>query len=288
MINKQTYKNFFIVFVLLIIVFIYGYTLYSTYQENKAEKLSNQNPTNKILQDSYKREISKTEIEKFVPVNYSFIKNNFNNETLNIKKIETKKGFMYLLPLTFTGIEEGKGVIAKDKIILLNYDNKNDSYKIVDEFLSEGKVNVKNFVDIDFDNEKELFVIFSWSAGSGTHHDVFILDIDLDAKKINTIDNNISLFNTEYFREINGIITTAQYIWDFEVKESHFGCHYFNINKYKYDINKKKVKEITTVRSQNEYSLDYGEGMLYVSRQTTCFYLPKNFYELLKKENIDY
>jgi len=233
-----------------------------------------------VLETGYKREISELELEKFIPVNYKVLVDSSKNIFNRAIKVETDKELMYILPVTYTG-SLGIGQVQKDKIFLLKYNEQEDDYNIVDKFLADGELMIKDFSDIDSDGNNELFTIFSWSAGSGTHNDVFVLRINNN--KFEKIENEMITFDPiNYFVVKNGIITTVHFIWGSD--ESHFGCHHWNIFKYGYDKNNDRIFNIETIVSKNKYfiydNIDVDDNI--------CSKLPKRFYDFLREENIKY
>lgn len=210
------------------------------------------------------REITLQEINNFIPVNYSAIKD--ITGIVNIKKVNTT----YLLPIKQDkgeyGYAEYNGSIGNAKIIILNYNSKSDSYEKTNEYFPTSSNNeigfdditdFDNYFDIDKDGEKDFFASFQSSGVSGSSTTLVILKYQ-DNQLIEL--GNIPIGEYKFNSQTNEIIS-ANYIWDFNANEVRYDCHYYQINKYQF--NGQKFGLITTKKSARRYSNDsnilYGE-----------------------------
>lgn len=227
------------------------------------------------------REITKEEINSFVPINYSTVLD--VDGTLNIKKYENS----YLLPLRQdkgeSGYAEYNNSIGSAKILILQYNKNKDKYIKFGEYIPDyiddyftGFDDIKSFdnvFDIDKDGIKEYFVVFQLSGTSGSSRYLEVLKLE-DNKLFKIVRIP---FGDYYYNNTTNEIISVNYIWG--EGEPHYGCHYYNILKYKF--NGMTFQLINTKQSQNRYSND---NELKWGECDSSGYSANNIYELLKIE----
>ncbi len=236
--------------------------------------------SNKEMVKKYQnRDISRQEAESFVPINYNLVNKNDWSDNIVIEKLVINDKYFYILPL----LPEVNPLESSDtiKLLLLKYDNEKNQYLSVDEYSGTGneKFKIISSHDVNRDSVNELFISFdeNW-GGSGAIHYMKVLKITSSGiEEIFSIDDTItSLYLNEEPKRVMG----ASFIWG--EGESHFGCHYWNINEYHYDdsdgfylYNTKK----TDVKYDmgDEYQIDY----------KNCFPFPTDLNEFFEKERIN-
>jgi len=217
------------------------------------------------------REISEEEIKKFIPINYSTVKEKFSGSIV-IRRV----GNYYLLPLSSNG-----EMLAEDnaKIIILGFDDKEDTYKKINEYKGPGDT-IEFFYQqnlTELNGHNEFFASFRTSGASAYGYKLIILSFANN----NLIEiGNIDMYTSDYFsyNSVAKNILVANYIW--QDGEPHFGCHYFNISKYilKNDV----MTEEKKTKTKYQYDTD---GYQYDN--VKCFKFLGNINDLLRKESIN-
>lgn len=215
------------------------------------------------------RDITRAEIDLFTPINYETVKSNNYSDLITIEKIVLNNIDYYLVP--FIPIESLSD--SKIKLFLLKYDSKNDRYEKIDEYSDVGNVGVR-FVDVDDindDGHKEFFVSF-WEGygGSGTAHYFKVIKIK-DDKIVEIFSVNHT--KVEYDKD-SRIITGASFIWG--ENETHFGCHYWTVNKY-FNIN--GDFKTPPIERRTKYKYDFGDE--YGIDYENCFPLPYSLSDMI-------
>ena len=193
--NKK--NKIYIALILMVVILVIGFFL-------------NKEKQDKVFSD---REITKKEIEKFIPINYSTVAMSTYANDMLIKKYEINKSTVYLLPLQ----PEGQGFASGNsvKILLLKYNKKLDNYYKKSEHICPGNsfIEFDYSDDIDNDGIDELFVRSSANyGGSGTNNYLEILKINNDnIIEIIQFDSNVSSM-PKYYNDSKEIINVS-YIW---------------------------------------------------------------------------
>lgn len=278
--NKKIYYLSFLILFTFILAFI---ILNNKTQPNNINltspmdvKLKNSVESNRIKNNNIvpnnSREITIEEINKFVPVNYSTIKSEYTNNIV-LKKIND----IYILPIGYNGDMFAEGMA---KIIILKYNNNLDKYEKINEYVGPGDY-ISYFdisYDVDNDGLNEIFVVFKLSGVSGNDYTLEIINF-----RNNKFEKLLSadVLNENYYRYDNSknMIIAADYIWG--QNESHYGCHYFNIETYSHDN-----KFILKNKSQTKFKYDMGDGIDidYIK----CLPFKENFNDFLINESIIY
>ena len=224
------------------------------------------------------RDITKQEVQSFVPVNYRVVnKNNWSNN-IYIEKLVINDDYFYVLPLLpEVNPLEGSDTI---KILLLRYDKEKNNYYKVDEYSGEGNMSLKIIGSSDIDNNgvNELFISFNenW-GGSGTAHYVKVFKIEKNSiKEIFSINDTISRI---YLYDTPKRIMGASFIW--AEGKTHFGCHYWDINEYHYD-NEDGFYLYNTSRTKVKYDM----GDEYQVDYKNCFPFPTDLYNFFENERM--
>lgn len=220
------------------------------------------------------RDINENEIKEFTPVNYTPARDSITGNIM-ISRIADS----YLLPINANGdmMTEGKA-----KIEILKFDGKNNNYQKIGEYEGPGDVieslqNTNSF-DVNGDSVNEYFVIFRTSGVSSNGYKLVVLSfINNELKELGSAD----ILNTKYF-SINSddkSLITANYIWNLDAGETHFSCHYFNVNTYAFDNGQLVEKK----SQKTEYQYNFGDGL---TDNIKCFDYKEGFYDFLRNENI--
>lgn len=224
------------------------------------------------------RDINKQEVENFIPINYKAVNKNDWSDGVYIEKLVINGEYFYFFPL----LPESSPLESADtiKILLLKYNREKDYYYKVDEYLGEGNMNLKimEVNDIDNDDVSELFVSFdeNW-GGSGTAHYIKVFKIDQDKiREIFSINDTISQL---YLYDTPKRIMGASFIW--AEGETHFGCHYWDINEYHYD-NEDGFYLYNTSRTKVKYDM----GDEYQIDYKNCFPFPTDLYNFFENERM--
>ena len=213
---------------------------------------------NRKMQKTYPyRDISKEEVGHFIPVGYNILRNENNNYKIIKARLLPGIDQQVILILLQEGIDiNSYNEEMAPKIIVLNFNRNTNTWEMLLDVYNFWAVGMSGFqvTDSDKDGIEEINILLTLACGSSCDYHQAVFTV-----KNNTIvdlmPSNVTS-NLSFIRLGDGRYLNLYYNW--QKGESHFGCHYFNVDEY--IIEESGYKFLKTTRLYNKYSLDNADA----------------------------